>query len=483
MLSSEAEGSLGGGEGRGRRGGTEGREKKYGGAERREATSRAAREDEREDDRGAGGKRGEIRLVVRGDQRHHLTHSHISKRSQMIFTERRDALQRELISKGEMKLASIFLSRLVPSLGRGGMKALARRESTSLRRMIRLFFEQHDLDGDGLLDPEELSLLLHQYGNGGRGYRRRTGGGSSHRWECESEGGGTRCRAGARAGLKRGSMKREGKDREGGTSTFSSVRSLLPDGERRPVQLRSTSSARIPRRCSSMLREGKLSSGSLPSCGELGRENEDDDLPLPLPPQSHERKVSQVSQRSNKSRISLDGFAQRLTNNMRRETFYNEINLPKDDSIIVHDDDDEDDDDGRGEGDDDLRRPFLSKSEKRGEKEEGGEREKENEEQEDKESRVAGGFDGRRGRGECENEIERDESEDGEEEQKRLLRENEAARYHAVVRRAGVMMIGGCLIVLVFSDVMVNAMAEIGRRINLSPFYVSFILSPIGTCC
>ena len=41
------------------------------------------------------------------------------------------------------------------------------------------------------------------------------------------------------------------------------------------------------------------------------------------------------------------------------------------------------------------------------------------------------------------------------------------------------LMIVGTLIVLLFSDPMVDVLSELGNRIHLSPFYVAFVLAPL----
>jgi Ca2+/Na+ antiporter len=51
----------------------------------------------------------------------------------------------------------------------------------------------------------------------------------------------------------------------------------------------------------------------------------------------------------------------------------------------------------------------------------------------------------------------------------------------AIKRRAFVMLFIGTVMVVVFSDPMVDVMQEIAVRANLSPFYVSFILAPLAS--
>jgi Ca2+/H+ antiporter len=47
--------------------------------------------------------------------------------------------------------------------------------------------------------------------------------------------------------------------------------------------------------------------------------------------------------------------------------------------------------------------------------------------------------------------------------------------------RAAYMMGIGTLLVLFFSDPMVNALSEFGARINIPPFFVAFVLAPIAS--
>lgn len=49
----------------------------------------------------------------------------------------------------------------------------------------------------------------------------------------------------------------------------------------------------------------------------------------------------------------------------------------------------------------------------------------------------------------------------------------------AILRRSMFLMIVGTLIVLLFSDPMVDVLSELGNRIHLSPFYVAFVLAPL----
>lgn len=51
----------------------------------------------------------------------------------------------------------------------------------------------------------------------------------------------------------------------------------------------------------------------------------------------------------------------------------------------------------------------------------------------------------------------------------------------AVLSRAKYMLFTGTIIVLVFSDPLVNVLDEIATRTNIAPFYVAFILAPVVT--
>jgi hypothetical protein len=45
--------------------------------------------------------------------------------------------------------------------------------------------------------------------------------------------------------------------------------------------------------------------------------------------------------------------------------------------------------------------------------------------------------------------------------------------------RSAAMMLGGTALVLLFADPMVGVLSELGKRINVGSFYVSFVLSPL----
>mmetsp|Transcript_3683 Transcript_3683/g.5169 ORF Transcript_3683/g.5169 Transcript_3683/m.5169 type:complete len:550 (-) Transcript_3683:375-2024(-) len=56
-----------------------------------------------------------------------------------------------------------------------------------------------------------------------------------------------------------------------------------------------------------------------------------------------------------------------------------------------------------------------------------------------------------------------------------------AQQQSIIKRRALFKLMLGTIIVLIFSDPMVDVMSEIGRRIQISPFYVSFVLAPLAS--
>jgi Ca2+/Na+ antiporter len=51
----------------------------------------------------------------------------------------------------------------------------------------------------------------------------------------------------------------------------------------------------------------------------------------------------------------------------------------------------------------------------------------------------------------------------------------------AIKKRAFLMLLAGTVLVLIFSDPMVDVFSEIGKRTNIPPFYVSFILAPLAS--
>ena len=55
------------------------------------------------------------------------------------------------------------------------------------------------------------------------------------------------------------------------------------------------------------------------------------------------------------------------------------------------------------------------------------------------------------------------------------------ARARAVKRKAFGMMLVGLTLILVFSDPMVDVMSNVGARIGVPPFYVSFVLAPLAS--
>lgn len=51
----------------------------------------------------------------------------------------------------------------------------------------------------------------------------------------------------------------------------------------------------------------------------------------------------------------------------------------------------------------------------------------------------------------------------------------------AIKKKAFIMLAAGTSLVLLFSDPMVDVMQEIATRVNISPFYVSFVLAPLAS--
>lgn len=75
-----------------------------------------------------------------------------------------------------------------------------------------------------------------------------------------------------------------------------------------------------------------------------------------------------------------------------------------------------------------------------------------------------------------------DESEEEEEEiPEDLLSLEPAVRMRKIKIRSAMMMLSGTVLVLLFSDPMVDCMSELGGRIGVGPFYVSFILAPLAS--
>lgn len=79
------------------------------------------------------------------------------------------------------------------------------------------------------------------------------------------------------------------------------------------------------------------------------------------------------------------------------------------------------------------------------------------------------------------NDSQHEEEEEEEDIPDDLRHLNPSAQIKRVKRRAFSMMLYGTVLVLVFSDPMVGVMSDFGRRIGISPFYVSFILAPLAS--
>ena len=50
-----------------------------------------------------------------------------------------------------------------------------------------------------------------------------------------------------------------------------------------------------------------------------------------------------------------------------------------------------------------------------------------------------------------------------------------------IKRRAAKLMVIGLTLILIFSDPMVDVMSNVGERLGVPPFYVSFILAPLAS--
>eukprot|EP00941_MAST-03F_sp_MAST-3F-sp1_P005269 g5269.t1 len=71
------------------------------------------------------------------------------------------------------------------------------------------------------------------------------------------------------------------------------------------------------------------------------------------------------------------------------------------------------------------------------------------------------------------------DSDEDEELPEDLTRMTDAQRQTALKRRSYGMMLIGLILVMVFSDPMVDVFGEIGERVGVPPFYVSFVLAPM----
>jgi len=83
---------------------------------------------------------------------------------------------------------------------------------------------------------------------------------------------------------------------------------------------------------------------------------------------------------------------------------------------------------------------------------------------------------------EGESDDEGEDGEDGEEDVPEDLADLEPSEQQKRIKlRALYQMSVGTLLVLVFSDPMVDMLAEIGKRLGVSPFYISFVLAPMAS--
>lgn len=77
-----------------------------------------------------------------------------------------------------------------------------------------------------------------------------------------------------------------------------------------------------------------------------------------------------------------------------------------------------------------------------------------------------------------------DDEEEGEEQEEPppdLADLSPAEQQWAIKKRAGFKMLLGTALVIVFSDPMVDLLSEIGKRLNISAFYISFVLAPLAS--
>jgi Ca2+/Na+ antiporter len=81
--------------------------------------------------------------------------------------------------------------------------------------------------------------------------------------------------------------------------------------------------------------------------------------------------------------------------------------------------------------------------------------------------------------------VEDDEDDEEDEEEEEIPEDllslpPDQQRFH-ILLRACYMMAFGTFLVLLFSDPMVDVLSEVGTRIDVSPFYISFILAPLAS--
>jgi len=85
-----------------------------------------------------------------------------------------------------------------------------------------------------------------------------------------------------------------------------------------------------------------------------------------------------------------------------------------------------------------------------------------------------------------ENEADHDNDEEEDEEEEEDMPEDladlePAEQQKRIKMRSGYQMLMGTLLVLVFSDPMVDLLSEMGIRLGVSPFYISFVLAPLAS--
>lgn len=80
-----------------------------------------------------------------------------------------------------------------------------------------------------------------------------------------------------------------------------------------------------------------------------------------------------------------------------------------------------------------------------------------------------------------ENVVLPDDEDDHEELPQELDDKDPLVRSWKIMKRAFTMMAAGTVLVLIFADPMVGVMSEVGQRIGVPPFYISFVLAPLAS--
>jgi Ca2+/Na+ antiporter len=74
-----------------------------------------------------------------------------------------------------------------------------------------------------------------------------------------------------------------------------------------------------------------------------------------------------------------------------------------------------------------------------------------------------------------------DDSEEHEDVPHQLRDDDPKTQIRKVFQRSLLMMAAGTALVLIFSDPMVDVLSDVGARIGVSPFYISFVLAPLAS--